>query len=47
MSVRTRLLAFAAVVALAFGAGAIAGDVAGPIDTGSPPTGHGPMEHGR
>ncbi len=37
MSTGTRLLAFAASLLIAFGAGAAVGAVAGPIDVGGPP----------
>lgn len=40
MSVPARLAAFAALVLVAFGLGAAAGEVVGPIDTGSPTEHH-------
>lgn len=40
MTVPARLAAFVVVLALAFGAGALIGEIAGPIDTGTPS-----MEH--
>jgi hypothetical protein len=40
MSTGTRLLAFAAALLIAFGAGAAVGAVAGPIDVGGTPPAH-------